>query len=169
MVRVIYRRTSDAEASLPLCFARMMQWLSGLIWQMSLGTTKPAHWPVSPANTYTSMGNRTVWSESSLIAGRSDGSLTIHKAPSADSNQNARICRLIWVFSGSTGHVVGFVVPRLNSRFYRLMDGLSSFDFLGKSVVTHGPFFENKNKQKNIRPNQYKDGYCQQRQSERKC
>ena len=76
--------------------------------------TKPTNWLVRPAKTQISLGIRPVWSESSLSAWRSNGSLATHKAHSEDSDQTGRMPRLIWVFAGRTGHIVGFVKGRLN-------------------------------------------------------
>ena len=41
------------------------------------------------------------------------GSLAIHWAHSEDSDQTIQLGRLNWVFSGRTGHFVGFVMLRL--------------------------------------------------------
>ena len=70
-------------------------------------TTKSTKWHVRPANTQMNMGNRPVWSESSLR------SLAIIRAHSKASVQTGRISRLIWVFAGRKGHFVGFVIRRL--------------------------------------------------------
>ena len=75
--------------------------------------TKPTKWHVHPAKTQISLGIRTVWSESSLSAWRKLGSLATHWARSEDSDQTGWISRLIWVFSGRTCHIVGFVARRL--------------------------------------------------------
>ena len=49
--------------------------------------TKPTKWPVCPAKTQISLGIRPVWSESSLSAWRSIGSLANRKVHSEDSDQ----------------------------------------------------------------------------------
>ena len=75
--------------------------------------TKPTKWPVRPAKTQISLSLRSVWSESSLSAGRKLGSLAIHRTHSEDSDQTWRVPRLIWVVAGRTCHFVGFVMRRL--------------------------------------------------------
>ena len=57
---------------------------------------------VRRAKTQISLGIHPVWSESSLSAWRSTGSLATHWAHSEDSDQTGRMPRLIWVFAGST-------------------------------------------------------------------
>ena len=79
----------------------------------SRSTTKPAEWHVRPAKTQNSLGIRSVWSESSLIAWRNLESLATHWAQSEDSDRTGRMPRLIWVFAWRTGHFIGFVVLRL--------------------------------------------------------
>ena len=69
---------------------------------------------VRPAKTLISLGIHPVWSESSLSAWRSPGSLAILRVHSEDSDQTGWMPRLIWVFAGRTGHIVGFVMLRLN-------------------------------------------------------
>ena len=51
--------------------------------------------------------------QSSLSAWRKLGSLATHWVHSEDSDQTGRMPRLIWVFTGHTGHFVGFVMRRL--------------------------------------------------------
>ena len=80
---------------------------------MSRRMTKPTKWPVYPAKTQISLGIRPVWSESSLSAWRNIGPLTTYWAHSEDSDQTGQMPRLIWVFAGSTGHFVGFVMRQL--------------------------------------------------------
>ena len=62
------------------------------------------------AKTQISLGSRPVWSESSLSVWRKLWSLATHWAHSEDSDQTGRRPRLIWVFSGRTCHLVGFVM-----------------------------------------------------------
>ena len=64
-------------------------------YHMSRLTTKPTKWHMRPAKTQISLGIRPVWSESSLSAWRSIGSLATHKADSKDSDQTERMSRLI--------------------------------------------------------------------------
>ena len=47
-------------------------------------------------------GIRPVWSESSLTAWRTLGSLATHWVHSEDSDQTGRMSRLVWVFAGRT-------------------------------------------------------------------
>ena len=61
------------------------------------------------------------WSESSLSAQWVAKDPRFLNADSKDSNQTGRMPRLIWVFTGCTGHFVGFVMPWLISarlKFY---------------------------------------------------
>ena len=57
---------------------------------------------VRPAKTQISLGIRPVWSEPTLSAWRTLGSLATHWAHSEDSDQTGRMPRLIWVFAGRT-------------------------------------------------------------------
>ena len=57
---------------------------------------------VRPAKTQISLGISPVWSESSLSAWRNLAFLATHWAHSEDSDQHARMPRLIWVFVGRT-------------------------------------------------------------------
>ena len=82
--------------------------------ELSRNTTKPTKWPVRPAKTHISQGIRQVWSELPLSAWRKLGSLATHWAHSEDSDQSGRMPTLIWVFAGSTGHFVEFVMLQLN-------------------------------------------------------
>ena len=61
---------------------------------------------VRPAKTQVNLGIRPVWSESSLSAWRTLGSLASHWAHSEDSDQTGRMPRLIWVFAGRTATVL---------------------------------------------------------------
>ena len=72
-----------------------------------LGKYEPRHdktnkASVRPAKTQISLGNRPVWSESSLSAWRNLGSLATHWAHSKDSDKTGRMPRVIWVFAGRT-------------------------------------------------------------------
>ena len=60
---------------------------------MSRDMTKPTKWL---------WAQRRLWSESSLSAWRSSGSLATHWAHSKDSGKTGRMPRLIWVFAGRT-------------------------------------------------------------------
>ena len=57
---------------------------------------------VRPAKTQISLGIHPVWSESSLSAWRTFGSLATHWALSQDFDQTGWMSRLIWVFAGRT-------------------------------------------------------------------
>ena len=76
-------------------------------------TTKPTKWPVRPAETQISLGIRPVWSESSLCAQWVVKGPMFLFAVSEASDQNGPMPRLIWVFAGCTGHLIGFVMQRL--------------------------------------------------------
>ena len=96
---------------------------------MSRLMTKPTKW-LSPAKTQISLGIRPVWSESSLSAGRKLGSLATHWAHGEDSDQTGRMSRLIWVFAGRTGHIVGFVMRWLNSQLNLFVCGVRFYMWL---------------------------------------
>ena len=68
---------------------------------------------LSPTKTLISLCNSADWSESSLSVGRNFASLTIRNAPSEDSDQTARMRRLIWIFAGCTCTKVCFLTFRL--------------------------------------------------------
>ena len=55
-----------------------------------------------PTKTQICKRNRAVWSESSLSTWRVFASLAIQNVPSKDSDQTARMRRLIWIFAGRT-------------------------------------------------------------------
>ena len=59
-------------------------------------------WHVCPTKTQTSLRIRAVWSESSLSAWTTFASLAIQYAFSEDSDQTARMLRLIWIFAVRT-------------------------------------------------------------------
>ena len=86
---------------------------------MSRCTTKPTKWLVRPAKTQISLGIRPVWAESSLFAWRHLWTLATYWAHSEDSDQTGQMPRLIWVFAGRTGQVVGFVVRSYMSHIMR--------------------------------------------------
>ena len=77
---------------------------------MSCRMTKPTKWALRPAKTQIILCIRPVWSESSLSAWRNIGSSATHWAHCKDSDQTGRMPRLIWVFAGHKGHLVGFVM-----------------------------------------------------------
>ena len=68
---------------------------------------------VRPAKTQISQGIRQVWSESLLCVYWAAKDPSFLHADSEDSEQTARMPRLIWVFAGRTCHFVGFVTRRL--------------------------------------------------------
>ena len=78
--------------------------------------TKPTKWYVRPAKTQISLGIRPIWSEFSLSAWRTIGSLATHWAHSEDSDQIERMSRLTWVFGGRTCYFVGFVLRWLECK-----------------------------------------------------
>ena len=81
----------------------------------SLCTTKLTKWHVRPAKTQISLCIHTVWSESLLSAHWVATDPRFLHADSKDSDRTGRMPRLIWVFTGCTGHFVGFVMLRLIS------------------------------------------------------
>ena len=74
---------------------------------------KRIFWHVCPTMTQISLRIRAVWLESSLSAWRHFASLTIQNATSEDSDQTARMRRLIWIFAGRTCPEVRFLMSRL--------------------------------------------------------
>ena len=81
-------------------------------------TNEPPHdktniWHVRQAKTQINLCIRPVWSESSLCAQWVANDPSFLHADSEDSDQIGRKPSLIWVFSGRTCHLVGFVMRRL--------------------------------------------------------
>ena len=68
---------------------------------------------VRPTKTQISLRLRAVWLESSLSASRNFASLAIQNARSEDSDQTARMCRLIWTWAGRTCPMVRFLTLRV--------------------------------------------------------
>ena len=86
---------------------------------VSVFATEPRHDKTNkvtmrPAKTQISLGIRSVWSESSLCAYWVAKDPKFLHADSEDSDQTARMPRLIWVFAGRICHFAGFVMSRLN-------------------------------------------------------
>ena len=85
--------------------------------EMSRIMTDPTRWPVRPTKTQISQGIRPVWSSQCAQWVAKDPSF-LH-ADSEDSDQTARMPRLIWVFTGRTLILLvlscrgskGFIVP----------------------------------------------------------
>ena len=75
---------------------------------------KRTFWHVRPTKTQISLRIRTVWSESSLSVWRNFAYLAIQNAPSEDSDQTARMRRLIWIFAWRTCPKVHFLTLRFN-------------------------------------------------------
>ena len=65
-------------------------------------TSENVPWTMRPTKTQISLRARAVWSESSLSAWRNVAPLAIQNAPGEDSDQTARMRRLIWIFAGRT-------------------------------------------------------------------
>ena len=80
---------------------------------MSLPVRKRTFWHVRPTKTQISLRIRAVWSQSTLLAWRNFASLAIQNALSEDSDQTARMRRLIWIFAGHTCPKVRFLTLRL--------------------------------------------------------
>ena len=77
-----------------------------------------ASWQNQQSGMCTQWRLRSAWAsaqtdQSALSAWRKLGSLATNWAHSKKSYQTGRITRLIWVFTGSTGHFVGFVMMQL--------------------------------------------------------
>ena len=77
---------------------------------MSPRMTKPVKWPVCPTRQI-NLGIHHVWSEFLLCT------LWVAKNPNflqpeAKTDQIGRMPRLVWVFTGRTGHSVGFVMEQ---------------------------------------------------------
>ena len=83
------------------------------LYNFSCNVTNCTIWHVRPKKTQITIGIRAVWSESLLFAGRNAASLGIQNASSEDSDQTARMRRLIWIFAGRTYREVCFVPLRL--------------------------------------------------------
>ena len=71
--------------------------------------TKPTKWLARPAKTQIRLSICPVWSEPSLSTWRNIGPIASHWAHGKDSDQTGWMPRLIWVFTGGTGHFVGLV------------------------------------------------------------
>ena len=87
--------------------------------EISRNTTKPTKWPMRPAKTQISLGNRSVWSKSDqslLYAQWLAKDPTLLRADRVDSDQTGRMPRLVWVFARRAGNCVEFVV--LQFTFY---------------------------------------------------
>ena len=67
---------------------------------LSPNVRKRTFWHVRPMKTQISLRIHAVWLESSLSAWRNFASLAIQNAPREDSDQTARMRRLIWIFAG---------------------------------------------------------------------
>ena len=80
MARVVIYKRNHIYTRFNLCSTASHLNLSRLM-------TKPTKWSVRPAKTQINLGIRPVWSESSLSAWRSTGSLATHWAHSEDSDQ----------------------------------------------------------------------------------
>ena len=75
-----------------------------------------------PTKTQISLRIRAVWLESWLSVCRNFASLAIQNAHTEDSDQTARMRRLIWIFAGCTYQKVRFLMLRLWWQY------LTSFD-----------------------------------------
>ena len=79
-----------------------------LAYEMSLDVRKRTVWCMRQTKAQISLRIRAVWSESSLSAWRNFESLAIQIALKEDSDQTARMRRLIWIFGGRTRPKVRF-------------------------------------------------------------
>ena len=91
--------------------------------QMSRNVRKDTFLHVRPARTQISLRIRAVWSESSLFARRNVASFLPKNAASEDSDQTARMRRLVWIFAGRTCPRVRFLTLRCNWCWLIKMDG----------------------------------------------
>ena len=66
---------------------------------MNGNMTKRTFWYVRPMNIQISLRIRADWSDSSLLTWRHYATLAIQNAPKEDSDQTARMRRLIWIFA----------------------------------------------------------------------
>ena len=73
---------------------------------------KQIFWFARPTKTQISLRIRAVWSESLLFAWRKFASLGIQNALSEDSDQTARMRRLIWIFAVRTCSEIRFLTFR---------------------------------------------------------
>ena len=92
---------------------------------MSRNVQKRTPGQVRPTKTQISLRIRAVRSEFSFSAWRNFASLAIQNAPSEDSDQIARMRRLIWIFAGRTCHDVRFLTLRFNWFATGIFDTLS--------------------------------------------
>ena len=81
---------------------------------MDRNVRKCTFWYMLPTKTQISLRNRTAWLESSSSTWRKFASLAIQNAPSEDSDQPARMRRLIWIFAGCTYPKLRFLTLRFN-------------------------------------------------------
>ena len=82
-------------------------------------------WHMRQTKTQISLRIRAVWLESSFAAWRHFASFGIQNAPGDDSDQTARGCRLIWIFTGHTRCKVRFLTLRLRSYWDKQSELLS--------------------------------------------
>ena len=85
---------------------------------------KPTKWHVCPPKDSDQPGHLPSrcpdWSESSLAAQWVAKDPSLLHADSNDSDQTGWMPRLIWVFAGSTGNFVGFVMRQLKSEMLKI-------------------------------------------------
>ena len=79
---------------------------------MSKGTALATRLLMRPAKTQISLRIRAVWSESSLSALRRFAFLATRRVPCENSDQTARMRRLIWVFAERPCKLAGNAVPQ---------------------------------------------------------
>ena len=112
-----------AQTYLSQCLGSLWYCLKGKTERKtSMSMTKPTKW-LGPAKTQISMGICPVF-ESSLCAQLVAKDPRFLHADSEDSDQTGQIPRLIWVFTGSTGHFVGFVMLQFKEKKEYLLDML---------------------------------------------
>ena len=79
---------------------------------MSRGSAFLTRSHMRPAKTQNCLRTHVGGSQSLLSTWRCFGSLGTNRMPCEDSDQTARMRRLIWVFTGRTSNLVGNAVPR---------------------------------------------------------
>ena len=83
------------------CYKCTQGYSSILIIPLSRDVTKCTSWRVLPAKTKTSLRTRAVWFEPSFSVLTNIESLSNRRVLNKDAVQKARICGLIWLFTGS--------------------------------------------------------------------
>ena len=105
-----YIRWTWCEPTMIIIWNGICRWM--VLKYMRLIVRNHTFWHVRPMKTQISLRIRAVWSESSLSAWRNLVSLAIRNALCEDSDQTARMRRLIWIFAGRSCPTVHFLMFR---------------------------------------------------------